>query len=151
MDRFTIVPAAYVYLVRRRSVLLLRRAGTGFMDGHWAGLAGHVEYGEAMTAAAVREAREEVGVDVREADLVPLCAMHRRHSPEPIDQRVDFFFSAARWQAEPRLLEPDKADALDWFDLAALPHPVVPHEGVVLRHLAAGSVPPLLVHGFRPE
>jgi ADP-ribose pyrophosphatase YjhB (NUDIX family) len=148
VDRFAIVPAAYVYLVRERSVLLLRRAGTSFMDGHWAGLAGHVEYGEAMTAAAVREAREVVGVDVGEADLEPLCAMHRRHSAGPIDQRVDFFFRAGRWRGEPRLLEPHKADALDWFDLAALPHPVVPHEEVVLRQLSAGAVPPLLVYGF---
>ncbi|HET7328695.1 MAG TPA: NUDIX domain-containing protein [Nocardioidaceae bacterium] len=148
VSRFVVVPAAYVYLLRGGSVLLQRRAGTGFMDGHWAAAAGHVEEGESAPAAAVREAREEVGVSVRAGDLVPLCAMHRRHSEAPIDQRVDFFFSCSRWAGEPALQEPDKADDLGWFDLTALPAAVVPHERVVLERLSAGALPPVLTHGF---
>jgi len=148
VSRFVVVPAAYVYLLRDAEVLLLRRAGTGFMDGHWAGAAGHVEEGESAPAAAVREVGEEVGVDVRPSDLMPLCAMHRRHSEAPVDQRVDFFFACRRWRGEPRRLEVDKSDALGWFPLDALPEPVVPHERVVLDRLAAGHVPAVLTHGF---
>lgn len=148
MSRLVLVPAAYLYLLREGMVLLQRRAGTGFMDGHWAGAAGHVEDGESTVAAAVREAREEVGVSVRAGDLLPLCAMHRRHSDKAVDQRVDFFFSCSRWSGEPAMREPDKADALDWFDMTALPDPVVPHERFVLERLAAGAVPPVLTHGF---
>lgn len=149
MSRFVVVPAAYVYLVQGDgAVLLLRRSGTGFMDGHWAGPAGHVEYGESALAAAVREAREETGVTVRSADLVPLCAVHRRHSDAAIDQRVDFFFSCAEWTGAPARRETDKADAMDWFALDALPDPIVPHERLVLEHMRSGSVPPLLTYGF---
>jgi 8-oxo-dGTP diphosphatase len=143
------VPAAYVYLRREDSVLLLRRAHTGFMDGHWAGLAGHVEYGESALEAAVREVWEEAGVAVDGGDLTPLCAMHRRSSPAPIDQRIDLFYICTRWQGEPVLLETDKADAIGWHELSALPEPVVPHERVVLDHLAAGvTPPPVLTFGF---
>lgn len=67
--RFVVVPAAYVFLVRPdptsrgREVLLQLRRGTGFMDGHWAAaVAGHVERGETVFAAACREAAEEIGV-----------------------------------------------------------------------------------------
>ena len=149
-----LVPASYVLLRRtedgvERALLQLRR-GTGYMDGHWAfAAAGHVEAGEDAIAAAVREAAEELGVVLDRADLVPLCAMHRTAGrSEPGDQRVDFFFECRRWAGEPRRQEADKAAELAWFDLAALPEPVVPHELRVLEGLRRGDLPPLLVHGF---
>ena len=46
MDRFQVVPAAYVVLRRDDEVLLQLRRGTGYMDGYWAcAAAGHVERG----------------------------------------------------------------------------------------------------------
>ncbi|HEY3001403.1 MAG TPA: NUDIX domain-containing protein [Kribbellaceae bacterium] len=149
MERYRVVPASYVVLRRGEQVLMLLRSGTGFMDGYWAVPAGHVEDGESALEAALREAREEVGVTVAPGDLLPLCAMHRtQRNGNPIDERVDFFFTASVWTGEPRLLETDKAAGLDWFDLAALPDPVVPHEQVVLDALRAGVVPAVLTHGF---
>jgi 8-oxo-dGTP diphosphatase len=151
--RFVLVPSAYVLLLRAGptgdEVLLQRRTRTGFMDGHWAaGAAGHVEPEESCTAAAVREAHEELGIDVAAADLSPLCAVHRHQDTDrPVDQRVDFFFACRHWDGEPRLQEA-KASALQWCDLAALPHPVVPHERVVLEALASGKVPPMMAFGF---
>jgi len=54
--RFRVVPAAYVLLRREGQVLLQLRRGTGFMDGFWAaGAAGHVEAGESVLDAAVRD------------------------------------------------------------------------------------------------
>jgi 8-oxo-dGTP diphosphatase len=150
VDRFLVVPAAYVVLRRDDGhVLLLLREGTGWMDGHWAVPAGHVEALESVFAAALREAREEAGVTIDPADLEPLCVMHRTHpGHDPIDERVDFFFTASRWSGEPRLMEPDKASALDWFALDKLPEPVVPHEQQVLDALRRGSVPPVIAYGF---
>ena len=96
---FTLVPAAYVVLLRetgpgeaddvtgaspsaRTEVLLQLRRNTGYMDGYWAcGAAGHVEASEAVTATAVREAREELGVEVAAHDLVPLAALPERVPP----------------------------------------------------------------------
>jgi 8-oxo-dGTP diphosphatase len=148
-----LVPAAYVVFLRSRDsgreVLLLRRANTGYMDDHWALVAGHVEPGESCVAAAVREAREEVGVDVAPEALAPLCTVHRTDgSHRPIEQRADFFFAAESRMGEPTRAEPDKASALGWFALGALPEPVVPHELMVLRHVATGVVPAVLTHGF---
>jgi 8-oxo-dGTP pyrophosphatase MutT (NUDIX family) len=151
---FQVVPASYVVLRRREDgverVLLQLRAGTGFMDGHWAlSAAGHVEPGEDAVAAAVREAAEELGVHLDPADLVPLCAIHRTAVPhEPVDERVDFFFESRRWTGEPQRREAHRAAELRWFDLAALPEPVVPHERRVLDGLHRGDLPPLLTHGF---
>ena len=76
-----LVAASYIILRRGGDVLLQLREGTGYRDGHWAcAAAGHVEAGESVVQAAVREAREEVGVRIDPADLVPLCTMHRTHA-----------------------------------------------------------------------
>jgi 8-oxo-dGTP pyrophosphatase MutT (NUDIX family) len=152
--RFQVVPAAYVLL--RQSVdgvdqlLLQLREGTGYMDGHWAAAAaGHVEAGESVLEAAVREAAEELGIGMDPADLVPLCAMHRTVAPHgPIDERVHFFFECRRWTGEPRTVEFDKSVDLRWFDLDALPKPVVPHELQVMTALRDGILQPIVTHGF---
>lgn len=152
--RFQVIPAAYVVLRRRtdlgHQVLLQLRRGTGYMDGHWAcGVAGHVEAGESVLAAACREALEELGITIAPADLVPLCAMHRTaRNSLAIDERVDFFFECWQWSGEPRLREADKAADLQWFALDALPAPMVPHELLVLDQLSTGGPAPIVTFGF---
>ncbi|MBB5836419.1 NUDIX domain-containing protein [Kribbella italica] len=149
MERFQVVPAAYVVLRRGNEVLMLLRANTGYMDGYWAVPAGHVEQGESVLAAARREVLEEVGVEIDPADLVPLTAMHRTGgNGEWIDERVDFFFTTTRWTGEPRSMEADKADGLAWYPLDQLPDPVVPHEAWVLEGVRTGNLPPVIAQGF---
>lgn len=142
-ERFAVVPAAYLYLLREgergTEVLLQLRQGTGYRDGYWAAAAaGHVEQGETAFEAAEREAAEEIGIAA--VDLVFELTMHRtdRASAAAIDERVDFFFTARRWRGEPELREPEKAAALAWFPLRALPEPTVPHEKIALDHLGTG-------------
>ncbi len=149
--RFVVVPASYVALLRETAggteVLLQWRQNTGYMDQHWAcAAAGHVERGETAFAAAAREAEEEIGVG--DLHLAFLTTMHRTQSDLPIDERVDFFFSARSWSGEPRIVEPEKCGELRWCRLDDLPETVVPHERVVLEALRSGSVDPYMSYGF---
>ncbi|MGH3348658.1 MAG: NUDIX hydrolase [Nocardioides sp.] len=146
---FVVVPASYVYLLRDGiagpEVLLQRRQHTGYMDDHWAAAAaGHVERGETAYDAARREALEELGVD--ELDLRFEFTMHRTQHDQPIDERVDFFFTTRSWQGEPRIIEPEKCAELRWCPLDALPDPVVPHEASALASL--GTEERYLTFGF---
>ena len=138
VDRFRVVPASYVYLLRPGAdgdeVLLQLRLNTGYMDGHWAAAAaGHVERGETAYDAAHREAREEIGVEL--GDLTFVTTMQRTQHSEPIDERVDFFFTCRDWTGTPRILEPHKSASMEWWPLSSLPDPVVPHERFVLERL----------------
>jgi 8-oxo-dGTP diphosphatase len=148
-DRFRVVPASYVFLLRGRDasredredredeVLLQLRRNTGYMDDHWAAAAaGHVERGETAYVAARREAHEEIGVELDELTFV--TAMQRTQHADPIDERIDFFFTCRSWTGEPRVVEPAKSAGLGWFPLDALPDPVVPHERFVLERLGTG-------------
>jgi 8-oxo-dGTP pyrophosphatase MutT (NUDIX family) len=128
-------------------VLLHLRQNTGYMDDHWAaGAAGHVERGETAYDAARREALEEIGVS--DLDLTFVTAMQRTQHAEPVDERIDFFFTARSWSGEPRIVEPDKAVELGWFPLDALPDPVVPHELTVLDALRTGTTTAYTTFGF---
>jgi len=42
-------------------ILLHQRKNTGFFDGHFSLVAGHMEDGETIITAAIREAQEEIG------------------------------------------------------------------------------------------
>ena len=143
VSRFAIVPAAYVFLVRftedhEQEVLLQLRQNTGYMDDRWgAGAAGHVERGETAYDAAQREAREELGLE--SVTLTFETTMQRTQGGLPIDERVDFFFSARSWTGEPRIMEPTKCAELRWWPLAALPDTVVPHERLALSALGTGE------------
>ncbi len=152
-QRFMVVPAVYVYLLRpgrdgTREVLLGLRQGTGWCDGFWAAaVAGHVERSESVHAAAAREAVEEVGV--HDLALTPWCTMQRTApTGDPVDERVDYFFTASAWRGKPVLREPDKRADQRWFALDDLPEPVVPHEREVLQSVRDGRVAPILTHGF---
>ncbi|GGM39380.1 NUDIX domain-containing protein [Promicromonospora citrea] len=154
-ERFALVPAAYLFLRREGQVLLQLRQGTGYRDGYWAcAAAGHVEEGESAVDAAVREAREELGVTVAPQDVQPLTVLHRGEPGGPaVEQRVDFMFEATRWSGTPAIQEPEKAADLAWFPFVALPTPLVPHEAAVLRAVHdAGRhgtpMPRLLTFGF---
>jgi ADP-ribose pyrophosphatase YjhB (NUDIX family) len=117
------------------------------MDGHWAAAAaGHVERGETAYDAARREASEEIAVT--DLGLEFVTSMQRTRHADPIDERVDFFFTARSWSGEPRIVEPLKCAELRWCPLATLPDPVVPHELAVLTGIRAGHVAPYSTFGF---
>lgn len=146
-----VVPAAYVFLLRDTpsgtEVLLQLRQNTGYLDGHWAAAAaGHVEQGETAYAAARREALEELGID--EVELEFVTSMQRTRGGEPIDERIDFFFTARVWGGEPRVMEPEKTADLRWCPLDALPEPMAPHEAAVLALFREGAVPAYTTFGF---
>ena len=113
----------HLFFFRENQILLLRRFNTGFRDGEYSVPAGHLDGGETVMQAAIREGKEEVGVDIEEIDMVFSSVMHRIED----DERVDFFVHVHKWQGEPFNAEPDKCDDLRWVEIRALPTNIVPY------------------------
>lgn len=138
-QRFKIVPAVYIILRDGDKILLLKRANTGYHDGLYALPAGHIDGDEPALQAAIREAKEEVGITIPEASMRFVHVMHRV-AEEGDHERVDFFFEADDWQGEPRNMEPEKCDDVQWFSLDALPANMSDISKIAVEKVAASEV-----------
>lgn len=121
---FKFISAVHLFLIKDGKVLLLRRFNTGYEDGNYSVPAGHIDGNERATQAMVREAREEVGIMINQNDLKMVHVMHRKKSME---ERIDFFFVADKWQGNPKIMEPHKCDDLSWVPIDRLPQNVIPY------------------------
>lgn len=136
--RFTVIPAVYIIVRKTDRVLLIRRANTGYHDGSYALPAGHVDGGESAEAAAIREVKEEVGLDIAPEDMHFVHVMHRV-AEEGDHERVDFFFEARKWQGEPKNMEPEKCDDIGWFKESELPENTVMVTRLAIENAAKGT------------
>jgi ADP-ribose pyrophosphatase YjhB (NUDIX family) len=123
-ERFKLVPTSFLILIKGDKILLLRRFNTGHMDGNYSMVAGHLDGNETFIQAAVREAREEAGIEINPEDLSVVHTMHRKC---PNEERIDIYIKAKKWKGEPKNLEPHKCDDLIWFDFVNLPKNTVPY------------------------
>ncbi len=127
---FKFVSAVYLFLIRDDHILLLRRANTGYEDGKYSLPAGHIEGKERATRAMIREAEEEIGIEVDEQQLHMVHVMHRISPgthPSGCDERIEFFFEATAWSGEPRNMEVNKCDDVRFFPINQLPHNIIPY------------------------
>ncbi|MFG2989132.1 phosphotransferase [Streptomyces sp. NPDC048257] len=142
-----------VHLVLRRDgdagpeVLLSRRAGPVYATGLWHLPSGHLDPGEDMVEAVVREAREETGVLIATQDVAAAVTVHHR-PPQGAGSRIGVFFEVRRWSGLPQVREPDRCDGMGWYRLDGLPEPMVAYCRAGLDAYRAGM--PAAVHFQQP-
>jgi 8-oxo-dGTP diphosphatase len=127
----SIICATYLLPEKENKVLLLRRFNTGYEDGNYSLVAGHVDEGESVIQTMVREAKEEAGMGVHPEDLELVHVMHRRKVSD--DNRIDFFFKCRAWEGVIQNMEPHKCDDLNWFSLNELPENIINYIRVALE------------------
>ena len=104
----------------KHEVLLLRRIGTSFANGMYSLPGGKIESGETAVAAAIREAREEVGISI---DMLEFVHVVDRQGTET--EFYIFTFKPITWQGEPCNSETDKCDDIAWFAVDKLPENMI--------------------------
>lgn len=118
---------------RAGRLLLVKRNHDPAM-GSWAFPSGYVDAGEVLEAAAVREVREETGVEVRLDHLLGAWS-------EPGDPVV-FLAYAGTHVAGVAVAGPE-AEAVGWFEPDALPTLAFTHDDEIIRACHSGAGAPL--------
>ena len=132
--RFTLPSAVHLFLFQGDQVLLLLRQNTGYEDGNFSVIAGHLEGDETVIAAAMREAAEEAGIRLQAEDIEVVGVMHRRED----DERIDWFLTATRWSGSIKNMEPEKCADLRWSALNQLPANIIPYVRRALENFQQG-------------
>jgi 8-oxo-dGTP diphosphatase len=121
--------AVFVILEQDNKIFFLRRANTGWADGMLTIPAGHVDKGDFVREAAIKETKEEALVDIQIDDLEFVHVDYIR------DEYVNFYFRAKNWTGEPGLGEPHLASEALWIDKNNLPEDVTPQLKRVFKQL----------------
>ena len=127
--RFMLPATAILLLIKDDRVLLCRRYNTGWEDGKYGFMAGHIDGGESFTSALCREAKEELGIAIKPEDLRFVHMQHRTSNKEYIYT----YFTTAKWQGKVSIHEPDKCDGIQWFTLDKLPTNLVADTAFIIE------------------
>lgn len=135
--RYASVIDVHVILRRGGRVLLLRRTGDVYASGQLCLPSGHLEEGESVPQAAVREAFEETGIVLDPVEFRHVLSIHQRN-PGAGHARIGFAFEPSRWAGEPANAEPHKHSELVWADPRALPPDTVEYVAAVITAVEHG-------------
>jgi 8-oxo-dGTP pyrophosphatase MutT (NUDIX family) len=136
LDRFRAAVAVYGIVRDGDRVLLMRRAGSGYHDGELSLPAGHIDGGEDVRTALVRELAEELTITVDPIDCRLCVVAHRAPETAADVEYMDLFFTVDRWSGTPTIGEPGKCTELRWSTPDELPPDVI---GYVSRALVADA------------
>jgi 8-oxo-dGTP pyrophosphatase MutT (NUDIX family) len=130
------IVAAYLLLEQNDLICLLLRKNTGYCDGMYGLISGHVEDGESATTAMIREAEEEAGLKLIPSQLKVVHILHRK-----TDRLcVDFFFKCTSWKGSIKNQEPEKCEKLEFFPLNALPSNTIEYIVDVIHDVSKGQI-----------
>ena len=124
-ERFAMLVSVHILFIKDNQILLSLRKNIS-SDGLYGVVAGHLDGGETVTNAIVREAKEEADViiDPSDIEITTVC-----HSFNPKNNRefIQFYIICRKWQGEIKNNELEKCGGLKFFSINALPENMVPY------------------------
>ena len=118
-----------IYLIIKNSegkILLQRRQGTKLWPGFLALPAGHVDEGENVYDAAIREAIEELSITITKQDIIDSFVVNRRN--KSLAPYFDVYFEISSYKGQIKINEPEKCSELKWVDINNLPNDMIDFE-----------------------
>lgn len=108
-----------VLVLRGDKVLLGKRKGS-HGEGEYAFPGGHLEYMESFEDCARRETMEEAGLEIEHIRF-QFVANLTQYAPK---HYVHIGITADAPSGTPQVMEPNKKESWDWYDIDALPQPL---------------------------
>ena len=119
-----IVKGAFLFLLKERKILLYQRRKTSHYSGYFGVISGNVEENETYEEAIIREAKEEIGIEIKAKELETAHVMHRIDME---DESMYVFFVAKKWRNKIKNREPQKCSKLIWTPIDNLPDNTIPY------------------------
>jgi ADP-ribose pyrophosphatase YjhB (NUDIX family) len=135
-ERFKFLGASYLIVKNKDRLLLSLRKDTGFMDGYYSLVAGHIEANESASQACIREAKEEADIGITVDDLRPVHVSQRVSNADRV--YFDVYFLLENYIGNIKNNETDKCGGLDWFEVNNLPGNIIPYVKDVLSSYSKG-------------
>lgn len=130
--------AVYMILNQDGKVLIQKRKNTKQWPNYYALPAGHIDRGENQYDAVIREAKEELGIELKKEDIINEYVVLRRNyfdiNGKKLESYIDYYFEFKNFIGTPKILEEDKCEELLWVDLNNLPEPFVNYIGEFLNN-----------------
>lgn len=108
-----------VMIMKDKKILLCFRIGS-HGENRYAWPGGHMEYMESFEETAKREVKEETGMEIDNVRFLRLYNL-KEYSPK---HYVDIGLIADWVSGEPKVMEPNKCEGWDWYDMDELPSPL---------------------------
>lgn len=122
-------------LILKGDQILLAMKKRGFGQGKWNGVGGKLNEGETIAQAAIRETKEEIGVDIKEMDKVAILKFRFPYKEE-WNQDVHVFL-ANNWEGNP--IESEEMYP-KWFKYNSIPyHTMWDDDKIWLPHVIKGK------------
>ena len=131
--------SAQLLLVKENKILLMKRKNTGYGDGKYCFPGGHVEADEEIRQAAVREAKEEIGIDINKEDLELYKILNRKI--EEGGEYIDFIFKVKKWTGDVTNEESEKCEEIVWKDINNIPENILDFIPEILKENNSIYVP----------
>lgn len=120
MDKRNKLPVSVQLLLQKdNKILLMKRKNTGYEDGKYCLPGGHVEANEEIRKALIREAKEEIGIDLNIKDIDFYKVLNRKVNKE--QEYIDFIFKASSWIGDITNEEEEKCEEIIWVDIEEIP------------------------------
>ena len=122
-------------VIQGSKILLAKRKGS-HGEGMWGSAGGHVEFGEKPSETVVREAKEELGIELTNVKFLCCTDAYMKDT-----HYIDIGFSAEISKGNPEI-QPDetgKIEEVKWFDLSDLPEPMFPPVKIYLEAFKTGK------------
>jgi 8-oxo-dGTP diphosphatase len=124
-----------VLIVKDNNLLLMKRTGS-HGEGTWSPPGGHIDFGETPEETAIRETREEVGIDITDVQFV---AITNDVFPKEGKHYITVWMRGRHTGGQPKIASERELTEVDWFPLHNLPSPLF----IPLKNLVEGrSYPP---------
>ena len=133
-NTFKLNVSVFLILRKKDEILFYKRIDTNHEEGKYSLVGGYLDGKETVQQGIAREAKEEIGIEIKPEDLTVVHVIHHSASGN-YGEFFNVFLETIVWQGDPSNVEPDRCGGLKWFSIDDLPQNTVDYVRLALEQI----------------